>query len=653
MTLSASLRNDPIAAPSEAAPALVDRGPAVELRPQEGEREWLLTNARGTFALGAVDRVLRRKYHSLLTAGSGARAQNLLAEVIERVTANESEYALLAVGRDSETASKRPELKGFSCGDSAVWLYELGSVRLRRELVLAPDSDCIVLRYELSGAEAVELSLEPLLLFRSVHSIAQKCLFLDGRVQTDADLEGAAPGCVLSMTPYRRSPRLRLSLAGSRARFDVKGSFRELVHDWEGNRGYERGEFAFSPGTFKARLTPGEPVVLCLGTELSRPGLSLVSAEDPPSGVRGGSFRAILERSLQSFLVNSEHGRVFLAGFPWLGESIRQTLLALPAWLPHANAFLDVLEAVGRALAPRSSTGSVVDESVDAPLLFIRAVELSVRAGHGPRANALTDIAKSILRGWINGSHPRVRLSSDGLLFVSPGPWALTWMNATVDGLPVTARSGFAVDVNALFVNALAFLSRPGHEAQAEPWASLHERASGAFRRLFWSDTYGHLADCHDGTIADFSLRPNQLWAAALPTSPLSRAERLAVVNAVRDHLLTDVGIRTLSPRDPRYASRCEGDTTSRDRAAHQGSAWPFLLGLYADALSELGERQRLKSDLLPILARLARHVRSEGCVGQISELFDGDPPHEPRGAPAHAAGTAEVLRVLLMLERC
>lgn len=648
MTHTASLENVQAMGPSEASPALVGRAPAAPLRTLEGEREWLVTNARGSFAHGTVDRVLRRKYHSLLSVRRAGGAHNLLAEVLERVGTGDAEYCLPAIGRDAETASKRPELQAFSCSGSAVWLYELGSLRLRRELTLAPGGDCVLIRYELFGTETVDLSLEPLLLFRSVHAVAQKDLFLDGRVRDEPD--------GYSIAPYRGSPRLYFSLGGAHSSYEPKGAFRELVHEWEGARGYERGEFAFAPGRLHLRLHPDEPVVLRLGTE-PQPAAGVVAlSREPASGPRSSSLSAILSRSLQSFVVQSEGGPSLISGYPWLGESARQALLALPGLLVAEPAvFVGVLEAVGRSLGGRTRAGTASsDEAADVPLLFIRAVQLAARAGYGSRAAKLVETAESLLRGWIEGTHPKVRLSPAGLLFAAPGPWALTWMNATDDGLPVTARSGYAVDVNALFIDALGFLARPfaSTEPPLEPWASLHERAVAAFRNTFCSSRHGYLADCHDGETPDFSLRPNQLWAAALTHSPLSRAERLAVVDVVKEHLLTEVGVRTLSPNDPRYRGRCEGDAKCRDGAAHQGSAWPFLLGLYADALSNLGEKERLREDLLPVLARLEHHVRSEACLGQISELFDGGAPHEPRGAPAHAASAAEVLRVARMVER-
>jgi glycogen debranching enzyme len=637
---------------SEVSLGLVDRT-SFELRAAEGHREWLVTNRRGTFASGSVDRELHRKYHSLLTVRDqeGASALNLAADVVERATVDDVDYAFLSIGRDAETTGKRPELQGFVCREHPIWTYELGSARLQRELILAADADVVMLRYELSGNATIELSLEPLLLFRKLHGLAKRDLFLNGKVQER--------GGRYVISPYIGMPALHFETRGATARFDVRGAFREVTHDWEEARGYEPSEYAFSPGRFTLKMVPGESVTVALGTT-PMAGPNGTPSKGPPSGVRAAPLAALLERAAAAFLYEGRSGPVIIGGFPWFGESTRQTLLALPgltATPDGSGRRREILERVGATFeknltAEPSPKTPVYLDALDVPLLFVRAVHELTRASPGAAPAALIRTAASVVSALTRGAHPRVRLADDGLLFISRGPWALTWMDAKVDGLPVTARSGYAVETSALYIDALAFLAEFDVGTARAGWAARLERARSAFMRRFWSAERGYLADCHDGGMADISLRPNQLWAAALPSSPLSRAERLSVIDVVHDRLLTDVGIRTLAPEDARYVGHAEADVQSRDMAAHQGSAWPWLLGLYADALSVVGEKERLREDLMPVLSRLERHVRTEDCLGQISECFDGDAPFEPRGAPAHAASVAEVSRVVRMVER-
>ncbi|MGB5545411.1 MAG: amylo-alpha-1,6-glucosidase, partial [Polyangiales bacterium] len=240
----------------------------------------------------------------------------------------------------------------------------------------------------------------------------------------------------------------------------------------------------------------------------------------------------------------------------------------------------------------------------------------------------------------------------NGFLFVDQGPWALTWMDALVDGWPVTPRQGYAVDLNALWLSGLTTALRWAKKLRpdfVENWGETTKKLSDHFEAKFWLQDEGFLTDTHNGHHPDGQLRPNQLWALSLPGVPIDKVRKKQALAAVRDKLLTPVGLRTLSPDDPSYQPLYRGGQTERDRAYHQGTVWPWLLGLYADAVEAIHGPEAVTEEMMPVLASLCAHLRTEGCIGQIGEVFDGDAPHRPGGTPAQAWSVAEVLRVAKM----
>ena len=337
-------------------------------------------------------------------------------------------------------------------------------------------------------------------------------------------------------------------------------------------------------------------------------------------------------------------------------------MIALPG-LCLARNEVDKALAILESLAARLVNGLVPNipqsgdvppnaESIDASLLFIRATALTAKRTRSRRITALQEVCLDLIERIGEGADPRVHVDAQGFLFVDRGPWALTWMDALVDGWPVTPRQGYAVDLNALWLSGLTTTLRWAKKlrpAFSEKWGETAKKLSDHFEEKFWLQDQGFLTDTHDGNRPDRQLRPNQLWALSLPGVPVDKAHKKQALAAVREKLLTPVGLRTLSPDDPGYQPFYRGGQSERDRAYHQGTVWPWLLGLYADAVEAIEGPQAAAEEMIPVLAALSAHVRTEGCIGQISEVFDGDAPHRPGGAPAQAWSVAEVLRIAKM----
>ena len=625
-----------------------------------GQLEWLETNALGSFCLCSLDRKLRRKYHALLTVrdpGHGD-AWNLLGEVLERVEVA-GRSTLLADPFGAEPAAS--QLLSFQAYPHATHRYRALGLEIEREVRLA-EHDQVEIRYRLRNVEMaqaggrvpVRFSLAPLLRCRPIHELTQANPFLDGTCEK--------LGAELRMLPYAGMPEISFRLLGARGVFSEHGSWHHIEeYEWERARGYSASESLFSPGEWTFELSEDTDLTLLVGLERSAPPRAAPSASEPvPHG-----FAAKLARAAGQFSMRTKTGvSAVVAGYPWFGAWSRDTLISLPGIylasgnFAEAEAVLDGLVSarVGGLIPniPALAGTPVNTSSVDASLLFARTVQWfseHVGAGHVER---FMPVVCELLESLADGGDPRMRLDAGIGVYTQPGRHALTWMDALIDGVPVTPRAGYAVDIDALAYNAAHF---------ACSWADQHKplfarsfrtrlrSAEADFAQRYWDDARGYLADCHNGRHADPSLRPNQLWALGLPYRPVSGAVARASLAAVTRELLVPAGLRTLSPHDYAYRGSYQGVQVDRDLAYHQGTAWPWLIGIYADAvLAQLG-RGALEPQLTPVFDHLAQHLDGEGCIGQISEVFSGDAPHAAGGAPAQAWSVAEPLRALRMLQ--
>jgi predicted glycogen debranching enzyme len=624
----------------------------------DGQLEWLETNALGSFSLCSVDRKLRRKYHALLTVrdpGHGD-AWNVLADVRERIELAERSALLVdpltGHGDDSE-------LLGFRAYPHAAHSYRALGVEIEREVRLGVH-DQVELRYTFRNVrEKLRLSLSPLLRCRPLHELTHENPFLDGACVKLGD--------EVRMLPYAGMPALAFRVFGATFSLEEQGSWLAAFYDWEGARGYPARESLFAPGCFLIELDADASLTFVVG-------LHRVEAPDATAGGPDNpNFAGKLTTAAEQYYMRSAAPaaaaasqtavQAVVAGFPWFGAWSRDALIALPGMylasgdFERAEAVLEGLAAarVGGLIPNIPALGGtpVNTSSVDASLLFARTVQwFAQHVGEAHVARFMPVVCES-LESLADAEDPRMRFDRGVGVFTEPGAYALTWMDALIDGVPVTPRSGYAVDIDALAYNAVHF---------ACDWADAHRRSfARAFRaRLrtaeadfvvrYWDDARGYLADAHDGRRADSSLRPNQLWALGLPFRPVDGAIARAALEAVRRALLVPAGLRTLAPHDPAYRGLYRGSQAERDGAYHQGSAWPWLVGIYADAvLRQLG-RGALEEQLGPLLSRMVRHLDFEGCIGHISEVFDGDAPHAPGGAPAQAWSVAEVYRAFRLL---
>ena len=637
------------------APGSAEDGTAASTAATTPDAEWLTTNSRGSFAIGTIDRCPRRKYHGLLTVREPGVGEpiNMVAEVEEWFQVGDERTALHSYNWGNAVEPNGVDyLTRFE--PLPRWTYEFSGLTVTRELWLEDDADAVWIRYSIEGlTKPVDLRLRPLIRCRPIHKLTFANPFMNGEL----DIEDRESLRVV-MHPYKNVPALITSLHGASGTFRADGHWYEGVHyEWERERGYDDAEDLFTPGEFRVTLEHDGAFCIRLGT-------APTASHDPQvlSSVLSSrrSFVKELDDAADAYLVELEGKRTgVIAGYPWFGEWARDALIALPG-LCLARDEVDKALAILESLADRLENGLVPNipqsgdvpsnaESIDASLLFIRATALTAKRTRSRRTTALQETCLDLIDCIGEGADPRVRVDSQGFLFVEHGPWALTWMDALVDGWAVTPRQGYAVDLNALWLSGLATALRWAKKLRpefVEKWGETAKKLSDHFEEKFWLQDQGFLSDTHDGQNPDGQLRPNQLWALSLPGIPIDRAHKKRALGAVRDKLLTPVGLRTLSPDDPAYQPFYRGGQVDRDRAYHQGTVWPWLLGLYADAVEAIDGPDAATEEMMPVLAALSAHFRTEGCIGQIGEVFDGDAPHRPGGTPAQAWSVSEVLRV-------
>lgn len=638
--------------------------------------EWIETNGAGSYAMGTVDRIPRRKYHSLLAIREPGRGEPF--------------NALLDVGESVQSQQKTVKLLGFSFGNTVEseganhlteflhrphpqWSYSVGGTTLRRTVELDPARDTVRLNYQVTidpNEAPVTVCLRPYLAQRPIHWLTRANPFLNGAIHFEAG--------GIFMQPYPDLPPLHLSIRGQDARFELDGVWiRNLFYEQEQQRGYDAREDTYTPGQFRLELNEDCSFTLSVGTEREPKRRQVLRARSRARSPK--TFVARLELAAERYLATTRQGfHSIIAGYPWFGHWGRDAFVSLPGLCLEQAAVAEaeaILSSYGRPMGEwMRAHGAVcaipelglIMTGVDTPLLFARAVQMTEEYAPRSRHGVFMPIVCNLLEALRAGADRRVKVTVDGGLYVEPGPWAMTWMDAMVGGVPVTPRHGFAVDLNALFHNAASFALRwaeaqKGQEwrAFAETWAPLVEAGGPSFLRRFWSEERGYLADCHAGTEnspgADGGLRPNQLWALALPFSPLGpELERIGTrcLERIRAELVTPVGLRTLAPSDPKYRGSYGGDQRRRDEAYHQGTVWPWLLGIYADSVQLILGQKAAQAEVEPILDRLDEHMEHEACLGQISELFSGDAPHAPGGAPAQAWSVAETLRAAKRIGR-
>jgi predicted glycogen debranching enzyme len=630
-------------------------------------REWLETNGIGGFACSTLIGLNTRRYHSLLTAATKPPAGRvvLLSKVEETLAIGDRRFELSANQyRDVIHPGGYEYLASFRIDPFPTFRYRCDDLEIERSVFLVQGENTVVIQYEMIGdfaGRSCSLEVRPLIAFRDYHGIAHANNAINRAV--------AARDGLASVAPYPGLPSLHF--AHNAEYFDASGLwFYNFEYQRERERGLDSLEDLYSPFSLRFHLTPDSPATIVASTvehswadasglrerEIGR--RSRVARASPLED----PFATVLATAAGQFIVARDDRKSVIAGYPWFADWGRDTMISLPG-LTLVTLRFDDARNILRAYASRMDQGMLPNRfseagetpefnSVDSTLWMFHAVHEFLRYTRDTdfvRAElyqALADVIDWHERGTRYGIH----VDSDGLLHAGEPGVQLTWMDARVNGREVTPRTGKPVEIQALWHNALRVMallaSVFGDAAASARYAALADRAAERFRQLFWNEAGGCLYDViGDDGQPDASIRPNQIFAVSLPYPLLTEQQALQVVDVVEWELLTPYGLRTLSPRDPNYRGRYEGNVASRDGAYHQGTVWPWLLGPFLTAYVKVhGGEAEARGRADRFLDTLRAHLLEAG-VGQISEVFDGDFPHRPGGCFAQAWSVAEVLR--------
>ncbi len=650
-------------------------------------REWLVTNGLGGYASGTVSGALSRRYHGLLVAA-------LPAPLGRMVLFNQlSEYLVL---RDGSTIrlgfeeQPEPEVLRSSLRHLVefrletglpVWKFEVEGITLEKRLLMPYQQNTVYIHYRLiSGPWPVRLELRPSIHFRTHES------------RVDEPLPGPYALSIIgdryeiSSTP--EMPKLKMCLFGERSSFTFFGfTARELFYRQEAERGYEACGTLWTPGAFSTDLLPGRDTTLVASTESWRKALALkpedvLRAEthrrrrllDIAGGLTGPTAELTLAadqfvispagRIEESARANASGDQVgtIIAGYHWFTDWGRDTMIGLEGltlvtgrhreagWILRTFAHY-VRDGLIPNMFPEGKSHGLY-HTADATLWFFHAVDryLRMTRDRGTLRLILPSL-RDIVARHRQGTRFGIGVDPvDGLLRQGEEGFQLTWMDAKVGDWVVTPRRGKAVEINALWYNALRLLEgwllEEEGDSAAQPLAELAQQVKESFNRRFWYEQEGYLFDVVDGEAGDDpACRPNQIFAISLPHPMLEEEKWQPVLETVRQRLLTPVGLRSLAPGHPEYRARYFGDLHSRDAAYHQGTVWGWLIGPFIDAWLRVypGEREAARAFLDGFVPHL-----QEGCIGSISEVFDAEPPFTPRGCIAQAWSVAEVLRCLV-----
>jgi predicted glycogen debranching enzyme len=638
------------------------------------DREWLEPDGLGGFASGTASGIRSRRYHALLLAartpptGRFVLVNGLDAEAVTaagRFALSSQRYTPDVVSPDGFR-----RIADFQTEPWPTWRFRLeDGTEISQELFAVHGSPQVVVRWVLvkSSQDAVELQVRLFLSGRDYHALHHE----NPAFRFDAEVSGES----VRFEPYPGVPAVTVL---SNGRYEAQPSwYRSFLYERERERGLDFVEDLAAPGVLRFDLYD-HPAVMILaagGAEASLPGSTEVAVEDLIAAERRRRRRfasRLGQRAADGYLVQRGSGQTLVAGYPWFTDWGRDTFIALRGLCLALGRFVEaraiLLEwagAVSEGMLPNrfpDQGESPEYNSVDAALWFVVAVhDLWSAPGDtlsdGDRAR-LGEAVEAILEGYAKGTRHGIGLDHDGLLAAGEPGIQLTWMDAKVDDWVVTPRIGKPVEVQALWLNALAIGARLANSTgrtSGARWSTLFDRGTRAFLDRFWNDERGCLfdvVDCdHRSGQNDPSFRPNQILpVGGLPFPVLEGLRARQVVDAVEARLLTPVGLRSLAPGEPGYAGHYQGGPRERDGAYHQGTVWPWLMGPFVEAWLRVrgGTAEAKQEARTRFLAPLQKAAEAGG--GHLFEIADGDLPHLPRGCPFQAWSVGEMLRIEAMV---
>lgn len=627
------------------------------------QREILHSNRAGSYSCTTLSGCNTRKYHGLLvcpnyTLDGGKHV--LLSSLDTTIIQHGAEFNLGIHKFQGEHYEPKGHkyIRDFEIDTLPVTTYRVGGVVLTMERLLVEGEEQLLTRYTLEEAHSpTKLRFKPFLAFRNVHTLSHSNLYANTKYEQSQN------GIKLKL--YEGYPYLHMQFSKDVEYIANPDWYNNIEYYKEKNRGYEFLEDLYVPGYFEVDIKKGESIIFSAATfeavtgTLKRKFDSQAKKKTPRS-----SFFGCLQNSAEQFFVKDFDFNDIQAGYPWYNGRIYQTFIALPG-LSLAISDKQLIKKILKTNIDRLKNGLFPQKwgrfgsdyaSADAPLWFFWTIQnlLSDLGGKKEVWKMYKKVFVQILEAYKNGTDYNIHMQENGLINADHMGVALTWMNAMADGKPVTPRNGNPVELNALWYNALAFTielaNENGDTSFAASWKEILDRAGQSFVETFWNSDKGYLADCYYQGKADWSVRPNQVIAVALPYSPLSKEIKKSVLSLAKKDLLTSKGLRTLSPRNPLFQSTYAGNENQREKAIHQGTVFPWLVGFFIEGYLNIHQRGGL-AFVKKIIEGFEEEMTNQ-CIGTISEVYDGNPPHNGRGAISQACNIGEILRAYQIIEK-
>jgi len=625
-------------------------------------RELLRTNRSGAYSSSTLVDCNTRKYHGLLVVPVPELDDEnhvLLSSLDVTVIQHGAEFnpGIHKYQGNNYSPKGHKYIREFDCDVVPTTLYRVGGVLLKKEVVFQHYEDRILIRYTLVDAHsATTLRFRPFLAFRSARQFKHE--------NSTASREYSQTDNGIKTCMYAGYPDLYMQFNKKNEFVFQPDWYRGVEYPKEQERGYASNEDLYVPGYFELSIKKGESIVFSGSTSPAKTSTlkSLFQKEVEDRAPRDNFFHCLVNAAHQFHNREENGARYLLAGYPWFKCRARDMFISLPGLtlaIDEQAYFELVMKTAEKGLHEfmQGKPLTVKIYELGKPDVLLWAVwavqQYAKHAGKEKCYQMYGKLVKDIIGYIIDGKHPNLRLDANGLLYTNGKEEAVTWMNSMANGRPVVARTGYIVEFNALWYNALKFAAAQaaenGKNEFAEGLEGRAETCKVSFVDTFLNE-YGYLLDYVDGNMMDWSVRPNMIFPVAFDYSPLNQEQKKSVLDVCTRELLTPKGLRSLSPKSGGYNPMYVGQQSQREYAYHQGTAWPWLGGFYMEACLKLYKRTRLSF----IERQMVGYEDEMSChaLGTISELFDGNPPFHGRGAMSFAMNVAEILRTLKLLEK-
>lgn len=624
------------------------------------KREIISANKTGAYCNTSIVTCNTRRYHGLLavTLDRFGGDKFLLLSSLDESFIIDGKRFNLGIHRYGDIYEPRGNkyVVDFVADPVPQVTYKVGDIVFVKSLLLDPQADRIMIKYDMVKAPSkVKLILKPFLAFRNVHALTH-CN--DAANTGYTEIPGGA-----SFRLYSEFPDLHIQANTTTCQFVPNGVwFNGITYSDEYRRGFDCTEDLFTPGNFEVAMKEGDSIVVAAGTEQVVPSSLKRRFSDTLAKMPeiSGSMDQ-LRRCADTLITNHNNRKKIVAGLSWgYTGLLRETLIALPGLTLYRNGDTAEFEAIlDNLIEDNQERFRHRTTQIESPLVLACALQSYMEFPGTDEKKIWKKYGRlmiQVLESYLPGHRNEVAMQPNGLLWAQKENTALTWMNAYVDGHPVTERAGFQVEVNAYWYNAICFVlemlgkyNKKENASLIEMWTAVKNLVWENYIPTFWSNEYRCLADYVDGYGQHNEIRPNQLMALCVKYTPFGEEYYQPILRVVDSELITSRGIRTLSPRDINYKGVYEGSQRERDLAFHNGSAWPFLLGQYVGVSFKVkGPSFYKKAEWL--VEGFYNDLGKHG-VGTFAELYDGDPPHEPHGTIASALSTSALLTVSYLMD--